>query len=496
MKEVDMKTKCPHCDAELKAPDEYEGKKIKCPKCKQAFVIAEFVDKSARTKEAETHRNVIETCANCNRSIGKLETAYVFKGNVVCEQCNELLGQADKKSRKSQSTVFDLTMDKKKLLGLAGAIILFVGVFTPIVSIPIMGNMNYFQNGKGDGTIIIVLAVISLVLTLRNKYKGLWFTGLGSLGIMAFTFINFQVRMSQAASGLQEELGDNPFSGLGELMLQSIQLQWGWAILILGAGLIVAAAALPGLKRSGGAPGSKGMNRFLVITIASVGLVAVIWFAISALSTRHDRAEIQTTVGPPEAELFPEAAQKIEAEIVRPNELRPTSRNVPLKPADEIIVLKKPMFGIYLGEKLSDLRKRFRITKLDSAKKDLDDPSESWFVIHRSDTIKACSISTFEGRVWSIFVLFKDSSKENFDAIENQLRNKYEIEDESEDFTIDPERTFEVRVDGVPVGIHLKLESAFMEENKLGVIYVHGLLMLKRTEEIERRKAAKVKVDL
>jgi len=83
-------------------------------------------------------------------------------------------------------------MNTKQLLGLIGSIILFVGVFAPIVSVPIMGNMNYFQNGKGDGTIVLLLAVVSLVLVLAKKYKGLWITGLGSLAVMAFTFINFK----------------------------------------------------------------------------------------------------------------------------------------------------------------------------------------------------------------------------------------------------------------------------------------------------------------
>ena len=44
------------------------------------------------------------------------------------------------------------------------SIILFVGVFTPIVSFPIIGYMNYLQNGRGDGVIVLILAVISLVL--------------------------------------------------------------------------------------------------------------------------------------------------------------------------------------------------------------------------------------------------------------------------------------------------------------------------------------------
>lgn len=135
-------------------------------------------------------------------------------------------------------------MDKKQVMGLIGSIILFIGVFAPVVSVPIMGNMNYFQNGKGDGTIIIALAIISLILTLAKKYKGLWFTGLGSLGIMAFTFINFQMRMSEAKSQMERELAGNPFRGLADLAMQSVQLQWGWALLIVGAALVIAAAAI------------------------------------------------------------------------------------------------------------------------------------------------------------------------------------------------------------------------------------------------------------
>jgi hypothetical protein len=135
-------------------------------------------------------------------------------------------------------------MVKKQVLGLIGSIILFLGVFMPIISVPIIGNINYFQNGKGDGTIIIILAAVSLILVLSKKYKGLWFTGFGSLAVLVFTFINFQTRMSRARFELQLELADNPFASLGELALQSVQLQWGWAVLIVGAALLIAAVAI------------------------------------------------------------------------------------------------------------------------------------------------------------------------------------------------------------------------------------------------------------
>lgn len=136
------------------------------------------------------------------------------------------------------------SMKTKQLLGLVGSIVLFIGVFTPAVSVPIMGNMNYLQNGEVDGTIVLLLAVVSLVLVLAKKYKGLWFTGLGSLGVLLFTFINFQLRKSQARAGMKSKLAGSPFREVIDMAMQSIQLQWGWVLLIVGATLLIVSAAL------------------------------------------------------------------------------------------------------------------------------------------------------------------------------------------------------------------------------------------------------------
>ena len=135
-------------------------------------------------------------------------------------------------------------MNKKQTLGLIGSVILFIGVFTPLVSLPLVGSINYFMNGKGDGTIILILAGVSLILVLVKKYKGLWLTGLASLGTILFTFINFQRRMSGVKSEMQRDLAGNPFAGLAELAVESVQLQWGWALLVVGAVLIISSAAI------------------------------------------------------------------------------------------------------------------------------------------------------------------------------------------------------------------------------------------------------------
>jgi hypothetical protein len=74
----------------------------------------------------------------------------------------------------------DNSQTYKQLLAIAGAALQFIGVFLPIVSVPLLGTQNYFQNGKGDGIIILVLSVISIVLATARLFPGLWVTGLSS----------------------------------------------------------------------------------------------------------------------------------------------------------------------------------------------------------------------------------------------------------------------------------------------------------------------------
>jgi len=43
---------------------------------------------------------------------------------------------------------------------------------------------------------------------------------------------------------MESELAGNPFRGLADMAMQSVQLQWGWALLIVGAALVIASAAI------------------------------------------------------------------------------------------------------------------------------------------------------------------------------------------------------------------------------------------------------------
>lgn len=132
----------------------------------------------------------------------------------------------------------------KAALGLCGSGMLAVGVFCPIASMPFAGEIYFFHNGDGDGRIILALAVMSGILCFIRRFPLLWVTGLGSAGVLAMFYFGFQRGKGSFSSGL----AGNPFSGLATLATNAMQIQWGFAILAIGAILVLVAAGLPETK--------------------------------------------------------------------------------------------------------------------------------------------------------------------------------------------------------------------------------------------------------
>ena len=138
-------------------------------------------------------------------------------------------------------------MNTKKFVGLIGPLALFIGVFTPVFSYSVFFtevNINYFDNDPYAGMIMLILAGISLPLVLVGKFKGLWFTGLGSLACLLFTFCVFQGGLPQTDA--RYELADNPFFNREamEWIARTRKLEWGWAVLILGVASVIASASM------------------------------------------------------------------------------------------------------------------------------------------------------------------------------------------------------------------------------------------------------------
>lgn len=130
-------------------------------------------------------------------------------------------------------------MPIKQVIGLLGSILLILGAFSPIVKIPFVGQLNYINNGHGDGVIVLVLGIISILLVLFKKYNPLALTGIVSFGMISFTYFNIQNLLKESKSHLMRDLSGNPFKGLAEGLMNSVQIEWGFAIVIIGAILVL-----------------------------------------------------------------------------------------------------------------------------------------------------------------------------------------------------------------------------------------------------------------
>jgi hypothetical protein len=162
-------------------------------------------------------------------------------------------------------------------LGVTGAVLLFIGVFLPIVRLPIIGSMNYFQSGRGDGVLVLVMMAVAVLLLLRRRFVWLMLPGACVLTGLALALISLQSRISELRSSQAHDLDNNPFRGLAEAFTQSIQLEYGWAVLVLGAVALISAAILAAKAGLG------STRKPVMATIISAGAIAIIAFVVWAI---------------------------------------------------------------------------------------------------------------------------------------------------------------------------------------------------------------------
>jgi hypothetical protein len=124
-------------------------------------------------------------------------------------------------------------------LGFAGAALLAGGLFTPIMTVPILGSVNLFNNGTNlVGIDLLILAILAGVLAAKERTRALKLPGIAACGIVLYEFASLQWRLAEMRESLERDLQGNPFAGLAQGAANAIQLQWGWLVLAAGAGVI------------------------------------------------------------------------------------------------------------------------------------------------------------------------------------------------------------------------------------------------------------------
>ncbi|MBX3429709.1 MAG: hypothetical protein KF779_09015 [Hyphomonadaceae bacterium] len=127
-------------------------------------------------------------------------------------------------------------------LALAGAVLLIVGLFVPIVSVPVFGNINLITNANAAGLALLALAVLTAALAAKpNTLEQVLWPGLAAVAVISYSFVTLLLRLAAMRQSVRD-LDGNPFAGFVQGAMASIQVQWGWLPLAGGASLVLYAA--------------------------------------------------------------------------------------------------------------------------------------------------------------------------------------------------------------------------------------------------------------
>ena len=110
-----------------------------------------------------------------------------------------------------------------KNLAFLGAAALAAGLFAPIVTMPIVGNINLFNNGTNlIGIDLLVVAAIAAVLAAKDRLHDVIWPGIAASGILLYEFGSLQIRLSHLRDSIAKDLQGNPFAGLAQGAVSAI----------------------------------------------------------------------------------------------------------------------------------------------------------------------------------------------------------------------------------------------------------------------------------
>jgi len=157
-----------------------------------------------------------------------------------CRFCGEFL-EAKSSSRHSEPI--------QRILAIAGSLLLVVAPFAPFLSAPILGRITLFQQGKGDGVILLVVALGALGSALLGRYGFLWVSG--SIGAFEIgnLFLFFYHRLPEVIDNYRRQTKDNILGSIGEITLSNVDPDWGALVLLLGTLMSLGVAIRSGLNR-------------------------------------------------------------------------------------------------------------------------------------------------------------------------------------------------------------------------------------------------------
>lgn len=210
-----------HSPALQKQLEMIDGWPKTCPKCGHT------------RQEGESPHVPAEICPNCG-------VVYRKASPVLMQHFDGPVSQPASGRRKREQPGFTLLN-----LGLAvvGAALMALGAFLPVFSWGAM-SVTYFKGGDGDGLFVVIAAAVVLLGAMLKSRRLVGYPAVAGFGLMLWGMFTLSSTLGDAKEQMARDLAGNPFAGLATSISESASMEWGWAVMILGAVLAMAAAVI------------------------------------------------------------------------------------------------------------------------------------------------------------------------------------------------------------------------------------------------------------
>ena len=125
-----------------------------------------------------------------------------------------------------------------KNIALAGAALLVVGAFAPMVSLPIVGSVTPMQDGRSLGWIWLAFGGLGAYYAARGDGERVLRVGGGAMAVAVAWLLYMLVKLSDARAEVGK-MDSVLLKGFADAALGAINFEWGWAALFVGAGMLI-----------------------------------------------------------------------------------------------------------------------------------------------------------------------------------------------------------------------------------------------------------------
>jgi hypothetical protein len=134
-------------------------------------------------------------------------------------------------------------MSNLQILGLIGIVLLIIGLFIPLVKVPLVGGISFYDRNTTESMVVIGFAAISLILILAKRRWLLRITSLAIITLVSSVGIQTIRRLLSTKSTAEKIIGEKLTQKLTNVAIEHVHIYWGIAFLLVGAILILICSA-------------------------------------------------------------------------------------------------------------------------------------------------------------------------------------------------------------------------------------------------------------